>query len=200
MKSKLSGNLRGVKLNTCTISSCCQVQRSRMGSLEVSPPFSVTLPRRPLMDEVASPVRIRLQVFSTSWRFALPWDFTVLSHPDYAPGIFPSELFPSRSPCLSRGRCSPTVGVLALATARPFPAPCSNSGPYHPPVCFDLAAAAAGNQQWAETSHVAGKPTPGTMTWASPPLRSLAPPESPFTPQTRVPACQCRCSPGFLPL
>lgn len=109
--------------------SCCCVQLPRMCSLEVSPPFSVTLPRRPLLDEVASPVRIRLQVFSTSWRFALPWDLTVLFQPDYALGIYPSELFPSRNSFLFRGRCSLAVGALALAAARQFPVQCSSSGP-----------------------------------------------------------------------
>jgi len=133
------------------------------------------------MDEVASPVRIRLQVFSTSWRFALPWDLTVLFQPDYALGIYPSELFPSRNSFLFRGRCSLTVGVLALAAARQFPVQFVSPGPYHPPVYFDLAAAVAGNQQWVKTSLVVGEATPDTITWASPPLRSLTPPGSPFT-------------------
>jgi hypothetical protein len=41
---------------------------------------------------------LRLQVFSTSWRFDLPSNLPALFHAGSALGVFPSELFPFVQP------------------------------------------------------------------------------------------------------
>jgi hypothetical protein len=63
-------------------------------SCDVSFPFSVSYTGNRLIPGLPHLATLRLQVFSTSWRFLAPWCVTVLFHTVSTFGVCPFRVFP----------------------------------------------------------------------------------------------------------